>query len=829
MLNHYLTMALRNLTRRKGYAFINLFGLVVGLAACLILLLFVRHELNYDRWLPDADRVHQVQLTLKDPQSEPVRLQMAPYPAAAALAADFADVEAAAGSFTARPVIIQDGAATLPERDALMADPSFFDVVALPFVRGDRRQALAPPGAVVLSETEAMRRFGTLDAVGRTLTIIHRGVTRDATVTGVFADLPGNSHLAFPMVFRLVPADYGDAPGLLEDWSNISGYVYVKLRPGADAAAVNARLGPWQRRHLPPDPSTGAADPSEYRLVAAPDVHLGPNQVAAMTSGSDYRTIATYSLIAILILAVACFNFVNLATARATQRAREVGVRKVLGASRRNLVAQFLTETLLMVTGAMLVALTLVELVLPVVGDLFGARLEIAYFGAGGLWFPIVALTLLVSLAAAGYPAFYLSRFQPGKVLKANSGTLETAGTGRVRSTLALFQFAIMIGLTVCTAVIYAQTQHARSLDAGFQRTGLLKIDNLQRGELAASSDTLVREMDAIDGVVGVARTSIAPGSGNVSVTDAFLPGQQRGVSLGLYRIDVDFFRVMQTPVLAGRGFDANRALDDSSLPAEAEPGAERALAARGANIVVSRLAARRLGFASPQAALGKQIALGFIDPANGRIPATIVGVVEDVRYRSVRTELEPIVYRLAPRETTNLVVRIADPEPAAVAARIEALWRSRAPEVPFESVFVEEALASMYAGEDARGRLFALSSLLAIVIGSLGLFGLAAYIAERRMKEIALRKLFGARVPQIVRLLVWQFSRPVLFSNLIAWPVAWWAMRDWLNGFDDRIALSPAYFVGAGALALIVALGTVAAQTLKVSRRRPIEALRYE
>jgi putative ABC transport system permease protein len=829
MLGHYLSTTVSSLARHKGYTLINLFGLVTGLAACLILMLYVRHELNYDGWLPDADRVHQLQLTLNEADSEPVRLQMAPYPAAAALAAEFPEIEASAGAFTARPVILQEGVATLPDRDALMADAAILDVLALPFVRGDRRTALARADAVVLSESEAVRRFGSADAVGLTMTIIHRGVTRDAAVTGVFADLPGNSHLRFPMVFRLNPSDYADAPGLLGDWSNISGYVYVKLRPDADAARINDRLGAWARRRIPEQAGQVAGNGSDYRLLAVSEVHLGRNQVAAMTSGTDMSTIAAYGLIGVLILAIACFNFINLATARATQRAREVGIRKVLGASRRQLVFQFLTETLIMVIGAMLLALALVEILLPVLDTLLGVRLTLDYFGADGIWLPVVALVAAVSLGGALYPAFHLSRFKPAKVLKANSGIQESPGSGRLRSALALLQFAIVIGLTVCTAVIYAQTRYAQSRQDGYARQGLLKIDHLDREPVRSLGPELVRRIGAVPGVTGVARTSIAPGSGNVSVTEARVPGRAAPVSLGLYQVDDRFFATMGTRVLAGRGFDERRALDDSSLPAAPDAAAQRRLASRGTNVVASALAVRRLGFASPAAAIGSQVELGFIDPAQGRVPATIVGVVEDVRYRSVRTELEPILYRLAPAATTGLVVRISAEQSAAVAERIRALWQARAPEVPFEAVFVEDAVAGMYARDAARGRLFALSSLLAILIGCLGLFGLAAYMTERRIKEIALRKLFGARVPDIVRLLLWQFSRPVLFANLIAWPVAWWAMRAWLDGFSERIGLSPAFFLGAGLLTLLIALATVFSQVLRVGRMRLIEALRYE
>ena len=826
MFRHYLSMGLRALVHSRAYALTNMLGLAAGFAACLIILLFVRYESNFDRWLPDADRTYQLQLTLNEPDSEPVRLQMAPYPAAAALAADFRQIEAATASFTARPAILRDGIATLPERDALMADPNFFEVVRIPLTQGDARTVLAAPDSVVLSRSEALRYFGETDAVGQVLTILHRGKRRDVRVTGVYEDLPANSHLRLPMVFRLNPSDYADEPALLADWSNISGYVYARLRPGADASAIEAGLAAWVRRHIP----STAADPDdlpEYRLTRATDVHLGPNQVAAMAAGSDWATLGTFAGVALMILAVACFNFVNLSTARATRRAREVGVRKVLGARPGQLVAQFMTESLMIVAAAMLVALTAAELLAPTLGDFLDADLGFSYFGRGGLWLPIALLVLIVGGLASFYPAFVLARYQPGAVLKANRGIVESGGSTGLRSVLATLQFSVVIGFLVCTAIVYAQTSHARSVDLGYQRQGLIRIDNLDR--LGASAEALVADLRRLPGVADVGRSTIAPGSGNVSVTEAYLPGQVGPVSIGLYRVDDSFFAAMRTPLLAGRGFSPSRALDDSTLPASADDAAERGLARRGINIVVSALAAQRLGFPTAQAAVGRQVRLAFIDPANGAVPATIVGVVDDVRYRSVREELAPVAYRYVRVGTDRLVVRYASGEPSALVARVRALWQARAPEVPFEATFVEDAVARLYDADAARGHLFLASSLLAIIIGCLGLVGLAAFVAERRTLEIGLRKLFGARVGDIVGLLVWQFSRPVLFANLIAWPVAWWAMRDWLNGFSDRIVLSPLYFLGAALLALLIAVATVGGHALRVARRRPIEALRYE
>jgi putative ABC transport system permease protein len=820
MWRSYLTVGLRSLMRSKAYTAINVFGLAIGMASCIIILIFVRHELSYDRALPNADRTYQLQTERVATEEPPSFLQTSFYPAAALLERDFPQIERTAGTFNTRPVVLIGRQSVYV--DMLLADPDLFEVLELEFARGDRRSALRDPDSLVLTETEARRFFGEGDPIGRVLPIVRQGETVNLRVTGVLRDLPENSHLALTMVGRLHPGAFPTDPEALGAWNRIPGYVYVRLRPGADPAEINAALPAWERRVIPRS-STGSGEMSRadrwaLRLANVRDVHLGPFQENAMTRGGDMRTIITFSIVALLILAVACVNFANLTTARASERTREVALRKVLGARRGQLIGQFIGEAVLLAGMATIVALAAVELILPSVSSLVDARLTLSYFGEDGVLLPIVLLTLIVGAVGGSYPAFYLSGFRPSVILRAGRFG-EAGGPGRLRTILVVGQFAVSIGLMICTAVVYAQTLHARNADAGYRRDGLLVVGNLSRAQVQPIAETLVREVARLDGIRAVGRSEIAPAEEGRGTTHVELPGRADPVAVGAYVVDQGFFQAMEIQTVAGRGFSASRALDDATVADDQE---WETLAGRGINVVVSEAGARQLGFSVPAAAVGQTLRIDSV-------PATIVGVVRDVQYRSARDEMEPILYIMSRTDHESLIVRYEGVSPQAVLEQVRGVWQRLAPDVPFEGSFAEDLVAELYRDEEGRGRLFALFAGLAVVIGCLGLYALAAFAAERRTKEIGLRKVLGARTADIVRLLVWQFLRPVVIANLVAWPVAWWAMRDWLNTFDSRIDLGPAPFVLAGLIALAIALGTIAGHAIKVARANPIHALRYE
>lgn len=831
MWRNYLTVAIRALAKSRTYSIINIAGLAIGMAACLMILLFIRYETSYDKWIPGVEDTYQLQAWYPTPgQGEPLFLQMSNYLSAERLKKDFPQVERVVYALGGTPVFTKDGQVS-PAENFVAVNDDFLAVVHLPLVKGSA-DALSRPDTAVLTQAEAIKRYGTDDIVGRTMTLIQKGQYHDYRITGILKDIPKNSHMKVAaLVRRDFPAYFANEPQFLTCWGCQSGWVYVRLKPGTDPQTIAAGMPAWEKRNIPDETSTGIrtnqGDDQDWHLVNLTGVHLGQGQAGVMTPGNDRRSIATFATIAVLILGMAVVNFVNLATARASQRAREVALRKVLGANRRQLIVQFLSESVLVAGAAMLLALALVELTVRPFAAFLDADLQLDYLGAQGILLPAIALVLLVGLLGGLYPAFFISRFKPAAVLKANRSAAETPGSGRLRQALVVAQFAVSIGLIICTAVIYGQTLYARSVDPGYKRDHILQVDNMSRYQILDKGEAFVERMRRVPGVTAAGLTDIGVSTDNNNVTGLVVPGNPKEINMGNYRVDRNFFDAMGLTLVAGRWFD-ERAADDATTPFPADPAIEGAVAARGINVVMNEMGARKLGYKNPADAVGKIVRTIYFGPDLGLVPLTIVGVVKDSRFRSVRTELDPLMFVAARTGESSMIVRY-NGDPATVRAEVERTWKSLIRDVPFEAKFSEDIMLELYKAEDARAKIFAAFALLAVVIGCLGLFGLAAFTAERRTKEIGIRKVLGARTRDIVRLLVWQFSRPVVIANLIAWPVAWWLMRDWLNKFDDRIALGPLPFLAAAAIALGIAVGTVAGHALRIARANPIHALRYE
>jgi putative ABC transport system permease protein len=825
--SNYLTVGLRNLARHRAYAFINLLGLAIGLAACILILLYVRYETGYDKWLPDWQRIYQVQSTWHEPGQPVTATQRGPLPLRDTLAAGFQEIEAVSVATPGRLLTVRAGQPVYV--DALIVDPSFFDIFQLDFRRGSARTALANVTSVVLTRTEAIRQFGTVDALGRTITEKAGTVTTDYKVTGIVRDPPSNSHLKLATIFRFDPSMYDAAT--YRSWGTMDQLYYVKLRRGVDANRINAAFPAWEKRVITPQVVDGKvssqADILDLKLVNVADIHLGAAQSGGLTPGSDAGTIETFAVIAAMILGMACINFVNLSTARAGQRAREVALRKVLGASRRQLIVQFLGESLLLVILAMLIGLAFVELSAPLVSRFLDIPLRLSYFGENGIFGLLIALILVAGAAGGIYPAFYLSRFQPAAVLKANRSNAEGPGSGRLRSVLVVLQFAISIGLIVCTIVIYAQTRFVQTVDPGFRRDGIIQIDDgfqLARGQ---NYEAFRHESLAVPGIVSVARTNLAIGSTNKTVLGVRAPGAPNETDIGFYKVDPDFFGTMGMRVLAGRTFSENFPKDIVVRPSTGLPANGPTAVERGLNVVINRRAAEQLGYRQPAEAIGKTVQIGLEGPIT--MPSTVVGVIENTRLRSARNEIEPMIFSDDPTRTNIVVLRYRNAVPTQVMMGLAQIWSRFVPDRPFGAVFAEDLVAKLYSEEQRRGALFLAFAALAVGIACLGLFGLAAFTAERRTREIGIRKVFGARIRDIVRLLTWQFSKPVVLANLVAWPVAWWVMRDWLDHYDVRIDLTPGPFLFAGLLALAIAIATVAGHAIRVARLNPIHALRYE
>lgn len=820
MWSNILILTVRRLFLDRAYSAITIGGLALGLAGCLMILNYVRYERSYDAWLPDNGRVYQVQTTIHPPGQPAVHTQASSYPLHDVLVAGFPQIEALTSVSAGKTVTEHDGQPMF--LDSTTVDPEFFKVFALPFAQGSAAEALPDTNSIVLTESEAIRQFGTADVLDRTLTLGAGPGKTGYRVSGVLRDLPRNTSLKLGIIYRRDP---NQTPPEFRGWGSFNQQHYVRLRPGADAAAINAAFPAWEKRAIAPATIDGKpasmSDVVDFALVRLGDVHLGIAQEGALTPIGDSRSLATFAIVALLTLGMAVMNFVNLTTARAVQRSREVALRRVLGATRGQLIVQFLAESLLASAVAMLIALTIVELATPWIGQVLNADLSVAYLGPRGMALPALALFLVTALAGGLYPALYLSRFKPAAVLRSNRASAETPGSGRLRTALVVVQFAIAIGLIASTAVIWSQTRFVEQVDPGYRRDGLVQIANAWRFTQGAEYEAARAEMLALPGVTATGRTGLALAATDKSVRLMRVAGSSDGIAMGFYGVDADFLQTMDIKLLAGRLLGDRFATDRIGEEKTAD------LVARGINVVINRAAAAKFGYRTPQAAVGKSVQIGF--DGFTMVPATIAGVVEDTRFRTARDAIEPIVYAYDPVHTSTVLVRYAAARPGEVMAALNKVWRKFEPEIPFEARFADDIVRELYAADRARTALFAGFSALAIAIACLGLYSLAAFATERRTKEIGIRKVVGARVRDIVRLLVWQFSKPVVIANLIAWPVAWWAMRDWLNTFDARIALGPTPFALAGILAFVIAVATVAGQSFRVARMNPIHALRYE
>ena len=831
MWRNYWTVAVRALAKNRTYSIINIAGLAIGMAACILILLYIRYEQSYDKWLPDVENTYELQAWYPHPKDQPPQfMQMSAYVSKGAVKKDFPQVQASVYVADNGPVLLQNGQAS-STKGWLFADDDFMKVVSLPLLAGT--PSLPSPGTAVITKDEAIARFGTVQVVGRTFTIISSGKHMDFRIMGVLQNIPKNSSFAAKAILRIdYNSFYSDAPEFLTKcWGCQSGYVFLKLKPGSDVKAMQAQMPAWEKRNIPDEPNGdikyNAGDDEDWHFINFRDIHLGKAQDDSLTPSNDERTITTFAIIALLILGMAIVNFTNLATARASQRAREVALRKVLGATRRQLVIQFVAESILISAVAMLLALALVELLVKPFAAFLDSDITLSYFGGEGILLPAVALTLVVGIISGLYPAFFLSRFQPAQVLKANRSAAETPGSGALRTVLVVAQFGVSIGLIICTAVIYSQTVYARNVDPGYKRDHILQVEEMSRAQLWSKAEAMTNQFARIPGVVATGLTDIGVNTNNSNNQGIIPPGAQTQINIGQYNVSPGFFDAMGLKLVAGRWFD-QRPADDMTTPYPRDDAAVKAIAQRGVNVVLNEYAVKKLGFKSPQDAVGKVVKSEFFGEEDGMVNITIIGVVHDSRFRTVRTPIDPIMFHKVRTGDPWMIVRY-NGDPNKVKAALERQWRQYTNEVPFNAKFSEDIMGEMYKKEDARAQIFAAFSLLAVIIGCLGLFGLAAFTAERRTKEIGIRKVLGARTRDIVRLLVWQFSRPVIVANIIAWPIAWWLMRDWLNHFDQRIPLTPIPFIVAAAVALGIAVGTVVGHAVKVARANPIHALRYE
>lgn len=831
MFRNYLTVAIRNLTKHRLYSAINIFGLAIGIASCILIVLFVRDELSYDRFIPNAERIYRIETRFDIPGRSPIIGGVSPGPALAILQKDFPMIEAGVRIGRTRP-IFKRGADVFRE-DLILADPSLFDVLDLPLVTGDRAKALADNSGVMISESMARKYFGGASAIGQVIDATFSFSSTDVTarplhVTAVFKDIPDNSHLKMDFISRINESDYEKMPWMFKDWTSLNTWTYLKLRSEADANTIRQGFKAFAERNVPSFPFSGkelkVSDYMTLSLVKLPDIHLQSKGMGQFKAPGDAKSVATFAVVAVMILLIACINFTNLATARASQRAREVALRKVVGAKRPQLIAQFLSESVLTALVALVIAVGLVEAALPTYNTVLQKQLALDFAGAGTMIAAMFGLIVLVGVVAGLYPAMVLSGFLPSRILKANKSAA-AEGSGRLRTALVVIQFAISIGLLICTAVVYGQTLYAKTMNLGFDPRNLMVVRTPNQKTADDVLRTLREEVAKLPGVTAVTISGVVPPDTNNNNNIVEVPGRPSPTPILLEQrsVDYDFFTTFKVPLLAGRYFDEAHGGDD--FPHETD-----AQVRNGANIIINENALGRLGFATPQEAIGRQLRAGAGRAQDNKtMMLTIVGVVGDVYFRSVRDEMQGMYFRRDSEDFRHLVARFDGVTGPALRDSVANIWRALAPSDPYTAQFVQQLEQEQYQAEDAQTKLFAAFAGLAIVIACLGLYGLAAFTAERRTKEIGIRKVLGAKVRDVVKLLVWDFSKPVLIANLLAWPAAYLLMRDWLNGYPYRIDLGPVPFVLAGLGAVAVAWATVAGHAAKAGGSNPIHALRYE
>jgi putative ABC transport system permease protein len=650
----------------------------------------------------------------------------------------------------------------------------------------------------------------------------------------VLKDLPPNTHLKLDIIGRYDPALLRNEKDWLGSWGLNFVLTYVRLHSPADAAAVQQGFPDFVDRHVGDDPRKPVHSYLKFNLVPLRAIHFDEAKTGwAFKPGNDPLFVAALGVMGLATLLIAIINYISLATARSGMRAREVAVRKVVGATRRALIVQFVGEAIAMALAAGLIGAALAELALPGVRLILGEPVRVTYFGAAGIVAPLIVGCLVVGLVSGLYPALVLSGFRPASVLASARSPGGGRMGARVREALAVFQFAVAITLMICTAVVFVQMSYLRHADIGFRRDGLLTVRDTGTAEAAPHMAAMMESIRHIPGVVSVAASDRRPAN-DASLATTFKRADNPSVnpSLVMEWVSPGYFDTYGARMLAGRALGTTFRLDDANGRKDLAPDQQNQL-----NLVVNASAVRALGYANPQAALGHKLVFGQRDKGRSEIGA-IVGVAQDILFQSPKRPAEPQAYledtRLAAGGNGlwiawNIAVRLKEADRQAVTQRVEQIWREMVPGQPFRAESVASAMKPYYDPDARRGQLFAAGALLSGVIACLGLYGLAAFNTGRRFKEIGIRKTLGASTADVLRLLVGEFLRPVLWANLIAWPVAWFAMRWWLAGFDQRISLNPAYFLIPSAAAIVVAVLTVAEQALRVSRAEPSRALRYE
>ncbi len=818
MIKNYIITAIRNLLKHKLHSFINIFGLAIGFAVAMLIAFFVRTELSFEQGFTKADQIYRLTWESKTTGN---RFGTVDNPAGPAMAKDFPEVLDANRLATSEMLLSVDDRQAF--ETVYFSENNFFALFDLQFIEGSPANALADPNSIVLTQSAAEKYFGDESAMGRSLTL---GGSQDMVVTAVIADMPATTQFTMNFLAPMETAAALFGGEFLERWGSDVLHAYLLLAPGTDPVALEAKFPDFIDRYM-----DGRSEFISYRLQALGDIHFTPNLenelperdgiTGAVKSFREKSNIYILAIAALFVLVVASINFINLQVAQASHRMKEVAVRKVNGATRNDIALQFIGESLFLALFGFAAALILTEIAAPWFGDLSGVRFSL-FQHTGGLFLPaFVGVALLVGLISGLYPSLLLAGLLPAKIFK---GEFFSTGSGaHLRTGLVVIQFAIAIGLIIATTVIRSQVEYSMEKPLGYDRSEIITIP-MDRRIIRENYVTLKTGFLTYPDVVSVTSSSIAPTrdlSDGWSFTE---PGgsEEETLSVRAAFVNFDFFETYGIEMAAGRAFSEAFGNDRAPFPDAENPHIET-------TVILNETALRTWGWGNPQDALGRTLLTNYTDDGVELSMAfTVVGIARDVHFRSLRNEIVPMAYMNAPGGAM-ISIKTSGDNMAGVLDHIGGVWSSVIADYPLRTTFIADDYQALYADEQRSLELSSVVSLLAIIISCLGLYSIAAFIAEKRTKEIGIRKVHGASVPALVRAVSLHFLKPVLLANLIAWPLAFYFMDQWLTGFAYRIDLGLSPFLIAGVGAALIALATVLAHAIRVARSNPVHALRYE
>lgn len=788
MFKNYLKIAYRNLLKYKAYSLTNIFGLAIGVAATMMILLFIQFELSYDNFHQNANSLYRVSVVHKKEGKVQDDSPIFTPPIGPAMARDFPEVEGFVRFSTRRVAYLSYNDRALKIDGIRHADSTLFDLFSYELITGNPKQALVNPYSIVLTEETSERIFGAQNPLGKVVKLDNKDSYQ---VTGVAKSPPANSHIQFNALISF--STLYKSSNLFLDWNGGNQYTaYVKLAENTSPESVEAKFPDFMWDYINEEYANYGLSLEPY-LQPLQKIHLFHNA----DSGARRTNLYIFAVVALLILFIACVNFVNLSIARAIKRTKEVGVRKVLGADKQKLITQFLGESILLTLIAFLCAFFLVEMLFPIYRNLLGVELDYAYTIDFKSVAGVLGIFLLVSVSAGSYPAFYMSAFQVISTLKGDARSGKSRG--KSRNVLVVLQFAISIALIVCTLLVNGQLNFMKQKELGFNKENIVVLP-LIGDEVKSKSETLKQELLRLPNIESVAASSEVPHDGFTS-NGYFPEGHTKTVMIHVVDIDEDFLKTFDINLVQGRNFSKEFATDKTAY-------------------LVNESLANALGWDEP---IGKKIT------RNGE--HKIIGMVKDFHFATLHSRIEPLIITNQPwREGfSNLSVKISSTNLPETLAAIKTAWQEIAPATPFDYWFLDESFDELYKSEQQFQQLFLYFSVLAIMIALLGLLSLASFSTEQRTKEIGIRKVLGATAVGVAGMLSRDYLKLVVLANLIAWPAAYYFMSRWLQDFAYRVGIGWWVFLLAGGLAIFVALATVGFRAIKAALANPVEALRYE